>query len=181
MRQELIDLVTRGVLTAKNAARKMRTVQTVLFADDVRDDVEHFEPYGFSSEAKTGAEVLAASLAGDRSHTIAVIITDRRFRPTGMKDGEVVVFDDLGRQVYLKRDGIFVEGKDSPVTVHTSGNVVLDAPLVKTTGDLEVAGNIVAKGTVNDLSGNGGSSMSAMRSVYNTHTHNGGHTPDQEM
>ena len=48
----LADLVTRGVLTAKNAARKMRTIQTELFANDLRDDVEHFEPYGFTSEAK---------------------------------------------------------------------------------------------------------------------------------
>ena len=68
MSNGLIDLVTRGVLLAKNAARKMRTVQVQLFADDLRDDVEHFEPYGFTSEAKTGAEVLAASLAGDRAH-----------------------------------------------------------------------------------------------------------------
>ena len=91
MSSGLIDLITRGVLMAKNAARKMRTVQVQLFADDLRDDVEHFEPYGFTSEAKTGAEVLAASLAGDREHTIAFCITDRRYRPTGLKIGRAHV------------------------------------------------------------------------------------------
>jgi len=177
MSNGLIDLVTRGVLLAKNAARKMRTVQVQLFADDLRDDVEHFEPYGFTSEAKTGAEVLAASLAGDREHTIAFCITDRRYRPTGLKDGEVCVFDDLGRKVYFSRSGIVVEGKDSPVTVKSSGSVTIDAPETTITGKLIVTGDIQGKAQVYDSNGR----LQAIRDTYNSHTHNGGSAPDQKM
>lgn len=161
----LADLVTRGVLTAKNAARKMRTVQTELFANDLRDDVEHFEPYGFTSEAKPGAEVLATSLGGDRGHTIAFCITDRRFRPVSLKDGEVCVFDDLGRKVYLSRSGIVVEGKDSPVTVKTSGAVKIDAPETTITGKLIVNGDIQGKAQVYDAAGR----LQAIRDTYNGH------------
>lgn len=177
----IMHLITRGVLTAKNAARKLRTIQCELFGGDVRDDVEDFEPYGLTCEPLPGAEVLCASIGGDREHTICVCHPDRRYRPTGLKNGEVCLYDWKGRKVFLSDDGIRIEGVSDPVTIVTTATVTVDAPLVKLTGNLEVAGNITAKGTVNDLQGNGGSSMDAMRGVYNTHTHNHGHTPDQQM
>lgn len=101
---EIEDLIARGVLFAKMGFRKMRVIQAEFLAGDLRDEIEHFEPYGFTSEAKPGAEVLATSIMGDRDHTIAFCITDRRYRPVSLKDGEVCIFDDLGRQIFLRRD-----------------------------------------------------------------------------
>lgn len=141
-------LINRAVVGAKNGARKLRTLQIELLDGDVRQPVEHFEPYGFTSEPLQDAEALAVSLGGDRDHTIALVVTDRRYRPVNLKDGEVVVFDDLGRKVFLSRDGIKVEGVASPVTVKTTASVLVDAPLTKCTGNLEVGGNIVAAGEI---------------------------------
>ena len=175
MNYRIANMITRGIVTAKNAAQRLRTLQVELFGGETRAQVEDFEPYGFTAEPHDGAEVLVVSLGGDREHSIAVCHPDRRHRPTGLKSGEVVIYDDLGRKVFLSRDGIRIEGASSPVTVATSGTVTIDAPLVKVTGNLEV------EGTVSDLKGNGGSSMDAMRSVYNSHTHNHGPEPDQRM
>lgn len=176
---DLRNLINRAVVSAKNGAGKLRTLQIQLLGGDIREPVEHFEPYGFTSEPHAGAEAIGLALGGDRDQTLAVVVTDRRYRPANLKDGEVVVFDDLGRKVFLSRDGIRVEGADSPVTVKTTASVCVDAPLTKCTGDLEVAGNIVAGGDVKDKGGS--YSMSGMRSTYNGHTHNGGSSPDQKM
>lgn len=175
----LNNLINRAVVSLKNGANKLRTLQIQLLDGDIRQPIEHFEPYGFTSEAKTGAEALALSLGGDRDQTVAVVVTDRRFRPTGLKDGEVCVFDDLGRKVYLSREGIKVEGVSSPVSVKTIASVTVDAPLTKCTGNLEVGGNIVAKGDIKDKGGS--FSMAGMRSTYNGHTHKGESSPDQKM
>lgn len=174
---EIEDLIARGVLFAKMGFRKMRVIQAEFLAGDLRDEIEHFEPYGFTSEAKPGAEVLATSIMGDRDHTIAFCITDRRYRPVSLKDGEVCIFDDLGRQIFLRRDGITIEGKDSPVTVHTSGAVKIDAPEATITGRLVVNGDIVGKGQIYDSVGR----LQSIRDTYNGHTHNGGSSPDQKM
>lgn len=175
----LKDLANRAAVSAKNGARKLRTLQIQILGGDIRDPIEHFEPYGFTSEPHLGAEAIAVSLGADRDHTLAVVVTDRRFRPTELKDGEVCIFDDLGRKIYLSRDGIRVEGVSSPVTVSTSVAVTVDAPLTKCTGNLEVQGNIVAKGDIKDKGGS--YSMSGMRATYNGHTHNAGPAPDQKM
>lgn len=177
------DLVVRGTLTASVDSYPIRFLQSAIFDSELQDDIEHFEPYGFTGRPISGAEVLLVHLGGDRSHPICAVATDRRYRPANLKPGEVCVFDDLGRKVFLSSEGIKVEGVSSPVTVTTSSTVTvkassgitLDAPTVTCTG------NIVAKGTITDKQGSGGRSMDSMRSVYNSHTHNGGSKPDQGM
>ena len=179
MFERLSRMMSRAIVTMKDGSNALRKLQTLHLGNEVRNNVEHFEPYGFTSEPHLNAEVLTVSLDGDREHTIAAIVTDRRYRPVGLKDGEVCVYDSLGRKVYLSREGIVVEGVDSPITVKTSASVEVQAPTVHMTGNLIVDGNITAKGQINDLSGNGGSSMSGMRGVYNSHTHVHGDSSSQ--
>ena len=64
------NMLSRGTVAAVNAASKMQGLQLRLLADEVKDSVEHFEPYGFTSHPNGGAEAVAVFLDGDRSHGI---------------------------------------------------------------------------------------------------------------
>lgn len=125
--RRLGNLLARGSVAAADGARKMRTLQVRLMAGEIKDGIEHFEPYGFTSEPKPGAEALAAFFDGDRSHGVVVVVADRRYRLTGLAQGEVAIFDDLGQYVHLKRDGI---------TVHSPQNLLL-----RTAGVLRLEGD----------------------------------------
>ena len=176
--RKIFDLISRASVRDKRSERPLRTLQTEHLAGDVREDVEHFEPYGFTSEPHLGAEVLATSINGDRNHTIAFIVSDRRYRIKGLQDGEVVVYDDLGKVVRLKRDELLIDAKDSPVTVVSGSKVTIKAPLVVVdAANSTFTGNIKAAGEIEDKRG----TMSAIRSTFNSHTHNGGYKPDQSM
>ncbi len=102
------DFLTRGVMTLADGVKKMRTVQVRLLADEVRDDLEHVEPYGFTSEPHPEAEAFALFFDGDRSHGIVFCVADRRYRLRDLKSGEVALYDDLGQKVVLSRSGIQV-------------------------------------------------------------------------
>lgn len=99
---------SRGVVSAVNAAAKMQGLQVQLLASEGKDAIEHFEPYGFTAHAHPGAEVAVSFVEGDRSHGIALVVADRRYRIAGMEAGEVCVYDDLGQKVHLTRDGIVI-------------------------------------------------------------------------
>lgn len=58
----LQDLFARGVVLAAAGAKKMRELQVRLLADEVRDDLEHVEPYGFTSEPKDDGKPEAFAL-----------------------------------------------------------------------------------------------------------------------
>ena len=165
--RRLGNMLARGSVAAVNGSGKMRTLQIRMMSDETKDNVEHFEPYGFTSEVKAGSEPIAAFFDGDRSHGVVLVVADRRYRLTGMKSGEVALYDDQGQKIYLTRAGIVIDGANLPLviqnvptaTIKASTKVRMETPLLEVTGQIK------------DLSDSTGKTMSAMRSTYNGHTH----------
>ncbi len=106
--RRLGNMLARGSVAAADGAGKMRTLQIRMMSDETKDNVEHFEPYGFTSEVKPGSEPIAAFFDGDRSHGVVLVVADRRYRLTGLQSGEVALYDDQGQKVHLTRDGILI-------------------------------------------------------------------------
>lgn len=166
----LRGLLARGVVESVDDTPMMRTVQAEFLPGDVREGLEHFEPYGFTSRVKQGAEAIGAFFNGDRSHGVVLVTADRRFR-LHVEEGEVAVFDDQEQKVVLARDGIVVEtpknltatvGGNAIATVSgtttlQSGEVTIDAPSVHITGTLSVDGLITGTGGMTVSGGSGAS------------------------
>lgn len=176
--RRLGNMIARGTVAAVSAGSKMQGLQLRLLADEVKDGLEHFEPYGFTSHPGAGAEAVALFLDGDRSHGVVVVVADRRYRLTGLQAGEMAIHDDQGQKVHLTRTGIVIDGAGLPVSITNTPLVTHDAPLVRMTGDLAVAGNIVAQG---DIADHGNKTMSGMRDTYNGHRHGATEPPDASM
>ncbi len=119
-------LVTRGVVRLVDPAQLMQQLQVELLKGEVLDGVEHFEPYGFTAHPFAGAEVLAVSLNGRRENTIVLCVADRRYRLTGLAEGEMAIHDDQGQKVHLKRSGIAIE-TSLTVDVKAGGKATIEA------------------------------------------------------
>lgn len=170
----LQNLFSRGVVSAVNSALKMQTVQIQLLDGEGKDDVEHFEPYGYTSHPQVGAEQVTGFVEGDRSHGIVLIVADRRYRLVGLAPGEMAIYDDQGQKVHLTRDGIVIDGAGLPILLTNTPKVRME------TGQLECTGDI------KDRCDSDGMTLEGMRNVYNAHTHpgdSGGTTgqPNQSM
>ena len=169
MRGRIQLMIGRAILSAISDSGKIQTAQVQLLADEVQDDVERIQEYGFTSVPLPGAEGVVVFVGGNRDHGLLIATDDRRYRLVGLEAGEVALYDDLGQKVHLTRSGIVIDGGGLPVTVQ-------NAPTVTITGDLHVDGNIVADGDVKDHTTK---SMAGMRGAYNGHTHadtHGGNT-----
>ena len=183
MRNPLSSIV-RGTVSLIDSAKKLRRLQVRLTAGESKDGVEHFEPYGFTSSALAGAEAAFAFVGGDRSHCVAVVVTDRRYRPSDLVDGEVCLFTDEGDQIRMKRGRVISVTAGSKLEV-TAPEAVFNCSTSVTmnTAKLIVSGDIEAGGEIKD----GTSSMQSMRNTYNSHTHaendSGGPTdqPNEQM
>ncbi len=95
--------VSRGVVELVNDSLKCQSLQVSLLADEVQDEVEHFQEYGFTSVASQGAEALFLSVGGSRSHGIVACVTDRRIRPLDLLEGDVCLFTADGERVYIEK------------------------------------------------------------------------------
>lgn len=164
------DYLARGVLTVANGKTKLRTIQTRLMAGEIRDEMEHVEPYGFTSEPHVDAETFSLFFDGDRSHGVVFCVADRRYRLKLLKAGEVALYDDLGQFVLLSRDGIRVNtSKSLEATVGTQAKVqaqqvIVDSPETTITGNLTVKGLITGQGGL-AISGGSGARVAGSVSV----------------
>lgn len=133
--RRVMNMVTRGVVSAVNAASKMQGVQLRLLAGEIKDKVEHFEPYGFTSHPKEGSEAVVVFAAGDRSHGLCIVVSDRRYRLTTLVSGEVALYDDLGHVVKLGRSGIEVDGGGHMIKISNTPKVRFETIRVECTGN----------------------------------------------
>ncbi len=154
--------IDRASVVQSDDSKKMRTLQVVVLADEARDDIEHFEPYGFTSRPKApadkkGAEAIVATLGGTSDLGVAIVVADRRYRVTGLEEGEVCIHDDQGQKVHLTRDGIVIEtptGKDVTVTCGKDVSVTATNATVSATVKAVVKAPAVELGdTPNPLDG----------------------------
>lgn len=168
----LLNVISRCTVALANSVSKMQALQVRMLAGEVKDSVEHLEPYGYTSHPHAGAEGVAVFPGGDRSHGVVIVVADRRYRMQGLKPGEVALHDDLGQCVHLTREGIVIKGAGLPV-------VITDLPKLRVEAPIECTHDIT------DNVDDGGASMAAMRGVYNNHDHpeTGGTTrkPNQGM
>jgi phage baseplate assembly protein V len=143
MSQFVTGMLARGVVVLANASRKLQTLQLRLTAREAKDNVEHFEPYGFTSCPEDGAEALVAFLGGDRSHGVAFMVSDRRVRLQGLRPGEVAIFTGEGQALVLK-NGKIAELTTGTFRVNAETAIELNAPKVTAQADIEAGGKLKA-------------------------------------
>lgn len=145
MKNQLRNLFSRGVVGLVSAGNKLQGLQMRLTADEVKDGMEHFEPYGFTSNPQPGAEGLAVFLGGDRSHGVVVCVADRRFRLQGLQSGEVAIYTDEGDFLHFKR-GRVIEVETATFRVSAKEAVEFNTPVIRASGRIESVGDQVAAG-----------------------------------
>lgn len=154
----MAELIERATLTARDEDSGTRLVQCSFAGGYQRSKLEHVEPYGFTTEPfKDGeTDAVVVNLNENKSHSLVVMINDHRYRLTGLQDGEVCMYDDKKRKIYLKREGIEIDGVDDPVEVHTNGDIKVKSGAnitLEADGkiDIKAAGNVNITGSTINL------------------------------
>jgi phage baseplate assembly protein V len=119
-------MIGRGTIAAIDDAPKLQEVQVEMLADETHEAVEHVLPYGFTAHPLPGAEAVMVSVGGIRSAGMVITIADRRYRLTGLPQGEVALHDDQGQRVHLTRDGIVISSGQG-ISIETEGDLALTA------------------------------------------------------
>lgn len=141
----LTRLLARGTVVLANSANKLQSLQMRLTAGEVNDDMEHFEPYGFTSNPLAGAEGIATFLGGDRSHAVVLVVADRRYRLQALAAGEVAIYTDEGDKIHFKR-GRVIDIDTATLNIRASSGVNIDTPTLTQSGKIVSQGDQVAAG-----------------------------------
>lgn len=175
MKRGIQAMVGRGRVTTSNDGGNAQLLQVRLSALEVRDGTPRIAEFGFSSRPPVDSDAVLVFVGGDRSNGIVIATGHQASRPTGLEEGETIVYDLFGKYVkFTKAGGIVVEANGSAVTVNNATTATINAStkVQLNTPLLEVSGGIKAHGDITD----GVRSMAADRVIYNAHTNGGGTT-----
>ncbi|MBI1407290.1 MAG: phage baseplate assembly protein V [Caulobacter sp.] len=140
-------MIGRGGVRLVNDEGEVQLLQLEVLADEVLDDVERHQDYGFNSHPLDGASAVILALSGIRGRSLAVAVGDRRYR-LQLEPGEVAISDDLGQKVHLTRDGIVVQ-TTGKITLQADEEVILQTPKLTATvtadATIDATGDVLVK------------------------------------
>lgn len=92
LRNRLANVVSRMVVDAVNDAAQRQGLRVLGRADEVLDEVEHFQPGGLSHVALPGADGVLLCVGGVRAHPVAMGVANTEARPVGLQPGETALY-----------------------------------------------------------------------------------------
>ena len=118
--------------TAPTDSGSVQTVQIKTSNMATRDAVPVTYHYGFSAHLPVGSDVVVLNVSGDSSNGVVVGTAHQPSRPTGLVDGQVLIYDTTGSKVLL-------DNKGGIVLTASGGTVTINGRLV-VTGDASIGG-----------------------------------------
>ena len=133
IKNKIFLIFARGILESVTDTNKIQIIQITGLKNETISDIDRYQEYGIETRPKTGAEAFIVFQNGDREQGAALCVMDRRYRPSGMQEGEVKIYDFNGSFFYLKSDGTFrVEDKNgnyiksTTTQIDINGNLTID-------------------------------------------------------
>jgi len=132
IKRRIALLIGRMVLTnVESNTGHAQKLNMVGLADETVSRAEQFQPYGVeaypvaanwsappavggvSPQITNGAEAICLFFSGARDRPAVIVVHDRRYRPTDLKEGEVVIYtkwnqESYGHEIRLEENGKIV-------------------------------------------------------------------------
>jgi phage baseplate assembly protein V len=156
--------IARGTIEKVNDQPKRQEHDINLHSDETKMQVEYFGHYGFHSVpvAPSGgqyAESIVAFLGGNRSHAVVIAVGDKRYEPTGWKEGEAGLHHYKGGSAKFTDAGwVHAAGDGKLPHIVTVGNLTVTWADGKATIDVGGTSVTITASRV-DLGGLGGSAV----------------------
>lgn len=150
LRTRINTVVARAVVKAVEDSKKFQQLQVEILDGETREDVEHFQSYGFRANPPLDSEAVVVCPGGRRDHAIAIAVNSRAYRIGNLESGEVLVYDKTGSKILLKANGD-IEVTPSSGKFSFTGDVAVSGKLDVTgniTGSADVKGEKVLDGSI---------------------------------
>lgn len=153
IRTRIRNTIARAVVQLVDDGAKMQGLQIGVLAGETIDDAERVQQYGLTSVPLEGADAVVLFPNGDRGLPLVVAVDDKRHRPTGLKAGEVALYNNAGAQVVMKANG------DIEVTPASGGEILAGGSAsLATKADLDALKTYLDEHTHTGVTTGGGSS-----------------------
>jgi phage gp45-like len=124
----LKGMIRRATLGTLNTSTLAQSVQAGTTKDDEDDEVELFEPFGFTAGPPAGSEGIVLRVGGERAGSVAICFGNRTNRLSGVNQNESALYNLLA-SIVLRVSGN-VEVNPGPAALIQLGGPTVTEPVV---------------------------------------------------
>lgn len=172
--ERLLFVIGRGRIQLVDDTGNVQMIQIVFGPLQNLNKVPRIGEYGFSSNPPEQSDCIVVCIAGDPGKGVVVGTNSQQFRMRNLQLGESALHDNRGQHVYLSANGIVVEGSNLPITVNSTASVAVNAPQVKVTASTVVILDTPLVKTTGDILDNSGTNtvtLAQLRNGFRSHHH----------
>lgn len=142
----------RGKITLVVSSEPIQRVQLNGLADEVLQELEHLQEFGFASNPPEGSEAVVIPLGGDTTHGVVVATQHGSFRIKNLNPGETAIFSQDGAKIVIKRGKIIEADCDifrvncTKYVVNAKGSADFVTPKLETSAILTAQGQFNGNG-----------------------------------
>ncbi|MCI0429743.1 MAG: phage baseplate assembly protein, partial [Rhodospirillales bacterium] len=92
LRNRIMSTAARAWVRLIYPGKGLQELQVEVLEGELKDQIEHFQPYGFTSAPLENMDALVHFLGGDRAHGIVSVVADRTTRPRTLGQGDVAIY-----------------------------------------------------------------------------------------
>ncbi len=146
LKAKLRSLVRVGTLSTVKSDSGRQELQVGTLPEDVRDDVQYFEQYGFTSAPLPQAECIVLNVGGDTGHAVALAAGDRTVRPTDLSGSEVAMYHLNECSIRIQDDAtvVLTTPQLASITINPDGSIDIAAAAGQTVNLSGTAGPALA-------------------------------------
>lgn len=165
MKRAVLNMVGKAVIKAVDDTQKLQLMKIQTNADELQDEVERIQQYGFTSHPQNNAEAIILAIGGDPSNLIVIGTDDTRYR-IKLAQGEVALYDDQGQFIKLKRNNK-IEVKGGEVIVGEDADIesIVIGDSLKTYID-SLLSDVFSSWVI--VAGDGGAALKTLFTAWNT-------------
>jgi len=148
LKRKVQNLIARGVVNLVDDSYKRQRLQVNVMSGETFDDVERWQNYGHTSVPPKGAEHLLVALGGSRSNLAVICSEDKTVRLKDLVEGDSALYHLEGHFIKVTKNGV-IEGvgeelniRVKRVNIIAEEECIIDSPMTKCTGDLDVDGKV---------------------------------------
>jgi len=144
-------MVSRCTLNLIDDSTLTQTAQTEFYDQEVHDDTEIWQHFGFTSVPPKGSEGVALCLGGERQTPIVIATENKGKRLNNLKEGEAAIYSNCGDYFSLKNEN-GAELKTKKLQVNTS-SISIKNDSCELIDILSILCNLLANDKTNTLLG----------------------------
>ena len=104
-RRRILLMVGKALIKAVKDTDKLQVVQVSLMKDELKNDVERIQEFGFTSNPPEDSEAVIVCVGGDRSNMLVIATDYSAGRPKGLEPGESMQYNKDGQYMKINKNG----------------------------------------------------------------------------